>query len=82
MKMNTQHTQIYETQASSTKRKAHITKGLHKEIREILSLDLTGHLKAREQKESSTHKRSRWQEIIKLRAKINKLETKNNTKNQ
>jgi hypothetical protein len=29
-----------------------------------------------EQKEANTPKRSRWQEIVKLRAKINQLETK------
>ena len=34
---------------------------------------LTAHLK---QKEANTPKRSRWQEIIKLRAEINQIETK------
>jgi hypothetical protein len=37
---------------------------------------LTAHLKALDQKEANTPKRSRWQEIIKLRAKINQMETK------
>jgi hypothetical protein len=37
---------------------------------------LTAHLKPREQKEANTPKRSRWQEIIKLRAEINQIETK------
>jgi hypothetical protein len=37
---------------------------------------LTAHLKALEQKGANTPKRSRWQEIIKLRAKINQVETK------
>ena len=37
---------------------------------------LTVHLKALEQKETNTHKRSRQQKIIKLRAKINQTETK------
>jgi hypothetical protein len=32
----------------------------------------TPHLKALEQKEANTPKRSRWQEIIKLRAEINR----------
>jgi hypothetical protein len=41
---------------------------------------LTAHLKALEQKESNTPKRSRWQEIIKLRAKINQRETNKQTK--
>ena len=37
---------------------------------------LTEHLKTLEQKESNSPKRTRWQEIIKLRAEINKIETK------
>jgi hypothetical protein len=36
----------------------------------------TAHLKALEQKEANTPKRSRKQEIIKLRAEINQVETK------
>ena len=36
---------------------------------------LTAHLKALEQNETNSPKRSRWQEIIKLRAKINQMET-------
>jgi hypothetical protein len=38
--------------------------------------NLTAHLKALEQKEANTSKRSRWKEIIKLRAEINQVETK------
>jgi hypothetical protein len=37
---------------------------------------LTAHLKALEQKEANSPKRSRWQEIIKLRAEINQVEIK------
>jgi hypothetical protein len=37
---------------------------------------LTAHLKALERKEGNIPKRSRWQEIIKLRAEINQIETK------
>jgi hypothetical protein len=37
---------------------------------------LTTHLKALEQKEANSPKRSRWQEIIKLRGKINQVETR------
>jgi len=40
---------------------------------------LTAHLKALEQKEANTPKRSRRQEIIKLRAEINQVETKRTT---
>ena len=37
---------------------------------------MTAHLKALEQKEANSPKRSRWQEIIKLRAEINRIEIK------
>jgi hypothetical protein len=37
---------------------------------------LTTHLKALEQKKANSLKRSRWQEIIKLRGKINQVETR------
>ena len=37
---------------------------------------LTAHLKALELKEANSPKRSRWQEIIKLRAEINQVKTK------
>ena len=38
--------------------------------------NLTAQLKALEQKEADTHKKSRWQEIIKIRAEIDQIETK------
>jgi hypothetical protein len=41
---------------------------------------LTAHLKALEQKEANSPKRSRRQEIIKLRADINQVETKRTKK--
>jgi hypothetical protein len=37
---------------------------------------LTAYLKALKQKEANTPKRSRWKEIINLRAEINQVETK------
>jgi hypothetical protein len=39
---------------------------------------VTAHLKALEQKETNSPKRSRQQEIIKLRAEINQAENNNN----
>jgi DNA anti-recombination protein RmuC len=41
---------------------------------------LTAYLKALEQKEANTPKRIRQQVIVKLRAEINQIETKNYTK--
>ena len=43
---------------------------------------MTAHLKALEQKEGNTPKRSRQQEIFKLRAETNQVETKRTPKNQ
>jgi hypothetical protein len=37
---------------------------------------ITAHLKLLEQKEANSPKRSRWQEIIKLRAEINQVKQK------
>jgi hypothetical protein len=47
-----------------------------KKLERAYTSSLTAHLKALEQKEANTPKRSRWQEVIKLRAEINKVETK------
>jgi hypothetical protein len=40
-----------------------------KKLKRSYTSNLTAHLKALEQKEANTGKRSRWQEIVKLRAK-------------
>jgi hypothetical protein len=42
---------------------------------------LTAHLEALQLKEANSPKRSRWQEIIKLRGKINHVETTTTKKN-
>jgi hypothetical protein len=47
-----------------------------KKLERAYTSRLTAHLKALEQKEANTPKRSRRQEIIKLRTEINQLETK------
>ena len=47
-----------------------------KKLERTYTSSLTAHLKALEQKEATSPKRSRWQEIIKLRAEINQVETK------
>jgi hypothetical protein len=57
----------------SPKRKIHSPECIQKETRES---SLTAHLEALEQKEANSPKRSRRQEIIKLRAEINQVETK------
>jgi hypothetical protein len=52
-----------------------------KKLERVHTSSLTGHLKALELKEANSPKRSRQQEIIKLRAEINQVETKS-SKNQ
>jgi hypothetical protein len=47
-----------------------------KKLERAYTSSLTAHLKALEQKEAISPKKSRLQEIIKLRAEINKAETK------
>ena len=47
-----------------------------KELEKSHTSELTEYLKTLEQKEANSPKRTRWQEIIKLRAEISKIETK------
>ena len=47
-----------------------------KKLERAYTSSLTAHLKVLEQKEANTPKRSRRQEIIKVRVKINQVETK------
>ena len=53
-----------------------------KKLEQAYTSSLTAHLKALEQKEANSLKRSRQQEIIKLRAEINQVEKKNYSKTQ
>jgi hypothetical protein len=54
-----------------------------KKLERAHTSSLTTHLKALERKEANSPKRSRWQEIIKLKAEISQVETKKNySKNQ
>ena len=47
-----------------------------KKLERAYTSSLRAHLEALELKEANSSKRSRWQEIIKLRAEINQIETK------
>ena len=53
-----------------------------KKLRRAYTSSIIAHLKALEQKEINTPKRSRRHEITKLRAEINHIEMKNYIKNQ
>ena len=60
---------------SSSKREVYSNTNLPQETRKI-SNKLTLHLKEVEKEESTKHKVSRRKEIIKIRAEINEIETK------
>jgi hypothetical protein len=49
---------------------------LVKKLERSYTNNLTALLRALEQKEANTHKKRRLQEIVKLRGKINQIETK------
>jgi hypothetical protein len=51
-----------------------------KKLEKAYTSSLTAHLKTLEQKEANTTKKSRWQEIIKLRAEIHHVERKKTRK--
>ena len=50
-------------------------KASKKKLEQAYTSSLTAHLKALEQKEANSPKRSRWMEIIKFRTVINQVET-------
>jgi hypothetical protein len=62
--------------ASKNKKTKKQNKNKNKKLESAYTSSLTVHLKALEQKEANSPKRSRQQEITKLRAKINQGETK------
>jgi hypothetical protein len=47
-----------------------------KKLERAYTSSLTSHLKVLEQKEANSPKRSKWQEIIKLKAEVNQVETR------
>jgi hypothetical protein len=63
---------------SCPKRKTHSSECLKKKkkLQRSYTSSLTAHLTALEQKEANSPRRSRWQDINKLRAEINQVETK------
>jgi hypothetical protein len=65
-----------EDNESIPKGKIHSPQCLQKKLERTYTSSLTTHLKALEQKEANLPKRSRKQEIIKLRDEINQVETK------
>ena len=64
---------------SNVKRKVHSTKFLHKEAGSSHNIELTEHMKTLQLTEANYTNRTGRQEIIKLREKISKIETKKTT---
>ena len=75
--MKPQHTKTKGHNKGSPKRKIHSHECLQKETRErAYTSSLTAHLEVLEQKDANSLKRSRGQEISKIRPEINQVETK------
>ena len=71
------HSQNYGTQGiSGSKRQVHRTKCLHKNTVVISHWKLIPQLKALEQKEKMSSKRSKQKDIIKVKSEINIVETR------
>jgi hypothetical protein len=82
MKMKPQHTKImgWDTMKAFLRGKIIALNASKKKLERAYTSSLTAHLEALEGKEAKSPKRSRWQEIIKLRAEINQVETKTTIK--
>ena len=77
MKMKVQHTQnLWDTMKAVVKGKLIALSASKKKLERAYTSSLTSRLKVLEQKEANTSKRSRRQEIIKFRDKINQVEAK------
>ena len=67
---------LVEHNESSAKRRTHRYECFKKNLERTYTRNFTAHLKALEQKEENSPKRSRWQEMIKPRTEINQIKTK------
>jgi hypothetical protein len=67
------HQNIWYTIQAGVRGKLKSLSASKKKLERDYTSSLTVHMKALEQKEANTPKRSRWQEIIKLRPEINQI---------
>ena len=71
--MNAQHIKLTGNSESSSKKKAHSTKGIMTNLKKSHNINLIEHLKVIEKNQNAL-KMGRQQETIKLRAEINGIE--------
>jgi hypothetical protein len=76
----TSYQNLWDTMKEVLKGKLIALSSSKKKLERAHTSSLIAHLKVLEQKETNSPKRSRWQEIIKLRAEINQVETKRTIK--
>jgi hypothetical protein len=82
MKMKTSYQNLWHTMRTVVRGKLISLGASKKKLKRAYTSSLTAHLKALEQKQANTSKRSRRQKISNLGAEINQIETKRTTNNQ
>jgi hypothetical protein len=73
---DTTYPNLWDTRKAALRENFIALSASKKKLEKTYTSNLTAHLEALELKEANSHKRSRRQEIIKLRAEINQVETK------